>query len=82
MVPAIATKTGPLGMMMNTGALKRRQQLTRQQRQAQRIALIRHLLLSSCVHFGSCIQSWFALSEERVNAFSHAENEKASKIQK
>lgn len=62
--------------------LKRIEQLTRQQRHAGRIALGRHLLLSNCVHVKSCIWCRFVLSDERVDAFSHAENEKASKYLK
>jgi hypothetical protein len=65
------------------GVLKRSDQLTRKQRQAERIAALRrHLLLSNCVHFKSCIWCRLVLNEERVNAFSHAENEKASKYLK
>jgi hypothetical protein len=83
MIPAIAAKTRRLGiMMMRTGALQRSQQLTRKQRQAERIAFRRHLLLSSCVHFRSCQHGCLVLSKERVNAFSHAEFEKASNYQK
>jgi len=63
MFPAIATKIGLLAVMAmeatcpllerSEGVLKRSQQLTRQQRQAERIAPRRHLLLSSCIHVKS-----------------------------
>ncbi len=44
------------------GVLKRSQQLTRQQRQAERIAPRRHLLLSSCVHVKSLYLVLFGCS--------------------
>ena len=77
MQPVMASETGMNGVIAK-GLLKRSQLDTRKQRQAERIALRRHLLLCQCFHFESLVL--VVLIIERVNAFSHAKMPNASKF--